>query len=736
MEVSSDIVLTSRSGHITEIELYCYQFRADLLNDVEKHDKFITWLANNDDLLVYAIEEKSFTSFIELKDAYNRYKYISKRKITLPLNTVQISSFISYLLKIKLSKTYKQFLNKNIFIVEEIDLDPFLLYKCFEFNIEVFDSGDFIINVIPVSKIVGSAKPINHNYGRSLFTRFNNSSEANEMYFNLVNLQKFYRKRIDLLSKDYFEQIELALKLEGTFLATFDYHFVATYSPSLFGKVVENAAKELKDIVAFLDPVLSQFELPVFFNLTSDKYVKAIAQEPLTKNNLLVGLESIEEITIYGKTLTQYGLRVEFTRNEVSRDQPITIHLKNEKLINSLNLLTIPLTLDVKIEQREGWAKPYITAIFDDGSLKNFKTNTQSAAFYHGIFKSANDCQILPVLVEQSDPTLFNELLSVFNKGCINFKVLEPLILEKDQSITKNKLIERIGNQKTKTLISVLTKFNMPSDYFDFLHGFKYQIYQGDIADKPQTRPKLSNFVCRCLEKLNGIISVIHDTSLPKEGYFIGIDLGHTTFGADKFSNLAMAMFNKNGTVIAKVLEKNLPRKENLIPDRFTALLYKLAKILHNEKLVAPKHIIFHRDGKLHNTDVETITESAKRVWGDVVIDIVEIIKSGYPATLIKVDSKSVANPSSGMSFQDLKNRYAILITNAQASDKEVILNPIIIKHKLGSTDFPRIVDQVYWLTKIYTNNLYNSTRLPATTQIANNIVSTSLKAHKPSYKG
>jgi hypothetical protein len=63
-------------------------------------------------------------------------------------------------------------------------------------------------------------------------------------------------------------------------------------------------------------------------------------------------------------------------------------------------------------------------------------------------------------------------------------------------------------------------------------------------------------------------------------------------------------------------------------------------------------------------------------------------------------------------------------------------LKPIIIKHKYGNTDFNKILRQLYVFTKVYTTNLYNSTRLPATTLKANNVVSTSNKVHKNSYLG
>jgi len=114
----------------------------------------------------------------------------------------------------------------------------------------------------------------------------------------------------------------------------------------------------------------------------------------------------------------------------------------------------------------------------------------------------------------------------------------------------------------------------------------------------------------------------------------------------------------------------------------------------------------------------------------------VEIIKSGFPVIAMKDDKGNAINPSSGSSYQDNEHKYSILVTNIQAEEHSAVISPIIIKHKSGNTDFNKIVDQVYWFTKVYTNNLYNSTRLPATTLKANNIVGTSAKQHKSTYLG
>ena len=47
---------------------------------------------------------------------------------------------------------------------------------------------------------------------------------------------------------------------------------------------------------------------------------------------------------------------------------------------------------------------------------------------------------------------------------------------------------------------------------------------------------------------------------------------------------------------------------------------------------------------------------------------------------------------------------------------------------------FENIVEQVYWLSKIYINNLYFTSWLPVTTEVANNHAGTGMTEWRPSF--
>ena len=529
--------------------------------------------------------------------------------------------------------------------------------------------------------------------------------------------------------------VDKILADNANFLATFGYHFMANYSPALFGKVTENTSKNLKKAIQFINPVLDNFKLPDYFRLSEEKYFKVNILELETKNNLLVGSQS-ENVTLRSKTATQYGVRLEYTRDDVAPDELIAIFPKNETVLEQLGQLTLPISIKARVEQKNGWKHPYITKLFTNPNDIHTKSNVQSACFYNGIYKPVSNWNILPIVCDNLNIEIFKELVVAFNKGSVYFTILPSVMIEANDGINRKQVQEILRTQESKTMIAVFCKYEMPRDFFKSLRNLKHQIYQGDTSDNKQNRAKLSNFVCKCLEKSGGIIAAIADTHTNENGYFIGIDLGHTTHGEEVFSNFATVIFDHHGLLIGHTIEKEIPRKENLIENHCITAFKKLAGFLTKNNLPPPKSLVIHRDGKLHSTDITSLTNTIRTVWGEVAVDIVEIIKSGFPVIAMKNDKGTAVTPPSGNSYQDNDHKYSILVTNSQAEEQSAVISPIIIKHKFGNTDFNKIIDQVYWFTKIYTNNLYNSTRLPATTLKANNIVGTSKKQHKSTYLG
>jgi hypothetical protein len=730
--------LTTRRGFLESITVYRYDFLDWILADQTQKEKMKYWLVKKSGFLLYDIEDTCFFTFSKLSDDLtNQYRINGSKTIEAPFNNNQlISNFIGTLLKTELAKHYQQFLNQNVFAVQTIDLYPFQLIKAISFNVEVFSTGHYLIHILPITKIVSSKKPIDKSYISYLYTTNKNNSSTADMEFNLVNTDKFYRRKIDLLDKELNSLIDKELKDNSNFIATFDYHFLANYSPELFGKITENTSKNLKQTVLFINLAIDKFQLPDFFKLSAEKYFPVDIHELESKNNLLVGCQS-ERVTLHSKSQTQYGIRIEYTRESLASNESITIFLNNEDVIEQINQLNLPITLNAKVEQRDNWVKPYITKLFTDPNEVHFKTNTQGACYYNGIFRAVNNWNILPIVFDNLNIEIFSELLHNFNRNGTNLKIHEAIYANQNAEINEENIKEIIGSEKNKTLIIILCQHKLPNHFFNILTSrkIKFQIYFGDIDNSMTSRAKLSNFVCKCLERMGGTISAIADTYMGKDGYFIGIDLGHTTVGENKYSNFATVMFDCNGILIESILLNKIPLQENLTSEWCVKAFNRLSNSLIKKNLSAPSKIVIHRDGKLHSNDVQVLTESLTAVFGTIEIDIVEIIKSGFPIFVIKNVNNEAINPNSGNSYQDTKHKYAILITNNQADEHSSALRPIIVKHKFGGTEFHKIVEQVYWFTKVYSNNLYFSTRLPATTQIANDVAittKTKTKKEKP----
>lgn len=368
----------------------------------------------------------------------------------------------------------------------------------------------------------------------------------------------------------------------------------------------------------------------------------------------------------------------------------------------------------------------------------------QSQCYYSGIYKPVREGTILPILMNQDDTSQFHYLIKKFNPLGENFKVLPEILIQESKEdprtaseLLKDAVSSYAKEKKERFLIAVFTKYIQPKDTFLALKNFSYQLYHGQASDKSeQSKLTLSNFVCKCLEKLGGQIASIDNTFLDKNGIFLGIDLGHTTHGTEKKSNLAGVVFDHHGNLIGKFVVKDLPRKENLTKDGLDQLIKGLKIGMKNKLPKNLSHVVIHRDGKLHSEDIELLKASIFEHWNPCKLDVVEIIKSGYPLMVERNEEKELTTPLSGSFFMDESNRYAIMITNDQVKEKGQTVNPIIIKHKAGDLDFKVIIEQVYWFTKVHTQGIHNPTRLPATTLKANNIVSTSKTRHQASYLG
>lgn len=643
--------ITSKKGQIEYLSLFEYTFSEALNNQPEQKEKFISWLEKDPNILLLDYNKTSFTLLSPLTNTQSwQYSFLSELKQKPPFeNTMLISYFLSRKLNDLFSRSFEQYQNKNSFVVEHINLFPFHLLKCFRYNIEVFKDGIYYVHFISESKIV-SAKNISSDFIDVLLSnKVDSRKETDDFWFNIVVPPRYFRQKYDFLDKEVKNKILSKIGEREDCTATFDYHFVANYSPEIFGEIVEHTIKDLDESLSYLQPIIELMDLSnEGMKMTKKPFLKIEIHGLGQKNNLLIG----------------------------------------------------------------------------DGK----KVKEQKAAYYSGMYESVTGKMILPVVFGNYNLEIFRDLIGKFNKGR-DCRILDPIVLTTDEDIDiESCLSDELLSRKRDVLITIFSTYSLPLEVFKKIKEgrWRYQLYSGSID-----KYKLSNFTVKCLEKLNGRLSVINDLNVCDDTYFIGIDMGHSKIDKE-FTILGLVMYNNHGEFITSHVIDEIPRNESINPKAFHLCMKVLMKRIKNKKLSYPAHIVFHRDGKLNQADFDAFVDVLDR-FKIANYDVVEVIKSGFPV-FAAYENGSYINPSSGDAWFDSEHKYALLATNVQVSETNGVIKPIIIKHKIGNLPFIDVVNQVYWFTKVYTNNLYNSTRLPASTEKANNIVGTGSKQYSSSY--
>ncbi|MBK7522804.1 MAG: hypothetical protein IPI53_01130 [Saprospiraceae bacterium] len=334
-----------------------------------------------------------------------------------------------------------------------------------------------------------------------------------------------------------------------------------------------------------------------------------------------------------------------------------------------------------------------------------------SATYYSGLFRPLTKAIILPILCGQ-DITVLPKVKQLtdqhFNSnGSVQWL---PALVAAGPTIDFAEL-ERIKNEYLSAFIIIITEGTLPHTTIGILREKKLQ-YQ--IIQLPADNFILSNFVVKCLHKMCAKIALLKDSGLKKDGYIVGLDMGHYPGSKSEpgFSTLVMVFFTAAGEHIYTSKVERLPLNEALQSQSLTEAFTKFKNYLIRSKRNMPSHFIFHRDGKLHVKDHLYLTETVQNLFNNVKMDIVEIIKSGHPY-IFTMENHHIKNAVSGQFWEVKDKDYALLITNDQETVPGEILKPIVIKRKYGNLPFETIVSQVYWYCKLYTNNIYYPSRLP-----------------------
>ncbi|PAX55238.1 Piwi domain-containing protein, partial [Brunnivagina elsteri] len=237
------------------------------------------------------------------------------------------------------------------------------------------------------------------------------------------------------------------------------------------------------------------------------------------------------------------------------------------------------------------------------------------------------------------------------------------------------------------------------------------------------------NTLANCLLKLG-----LYNKAIPwkidcidshdKSHIFIGIDLGHNHQHGS--TNLTLTAIDNHGCLLTKPYQrKNLPLNET-IP--YSELIKGFQNIL-NKSLNNDICITVHRDG-VYQENIDDY-HLVMRELGIKKYNLVEVTKSGVPLIGFYSISQGKTNYLDGFSgyyifIKDTNqspqpNDISYLITNDQSLKTKTAPSPLKIKKVYGDKDITRITEEIYWLTKAYSANLFEPTKLPITTHLANN---------------
>lgn len=195
--------------------------------------------------------------------------------------------------------------------------------------------------------------------------------------------------------------------------------------------------------------------------------------------------------------------------------------------------------------------------------------------------------------------------------------------------------------------------------------------------------------------------------------YYLGLDVGsaHT----ENRSNVAMVLVDWKGNVVAKRVER-LGKNSERIPRRLlTEILPHWLKELsetgdydRRRRLgaIQLEHLIVHRDGRF----VDREAEELQSAFGELSrLDLIEVKKDSDLRVQVS------EGPSGAHIF--LSDHRTATVFNGSTSPVEV--------HAVSDTDVLQAAEQVYWLSEMRTDQLYDSGRLPITTFLADRIADT-----------
>jgi hypothetical protein len=365
------------------------------------------------------------------------------------------------------------------------------------------------------------------------------------------------------------------------------------------------------------------------------------------------------------------------------------------------------------------------------------RSSLQTAAYYNGISRPVHNAAILPVCNRTVDLSLFRELVARFNHGGRQFVVLEPAMAWGDLNTFRDTINDAKSKFPGALLLAVLCEGKLGNEVFAAIKKHPFRILTGKMGHDKATSIRLSNFVCSCLQGLGGIVAAIAETGLSAGDFFIGIHRNPFRNAEYQLRGGGIALFDHRGIFQLGYAIRGMQPEELLSAGDCTKWVKQLRnKLKYKFGLANPGRMIIHLPFRIDEDDVRHIKDAFQQLISPASLDILEIQHQNNPLLVQKDGTRpgEVIFPASGKRWTDIQKRLGLLMTNVQAVRTGGNALPLLLKHHDGPTPLDVLTEQVYWLTKVCTNNIFLDAKLPATLRLAKEAAGRGIKNHRPGW--
>ncbi|MCB0742909.1 MAG: hypothetical protein KDC67_03305 [Ignavibacteriae bacterium] len=372
------------------------------------------------------------------------------------------------------------------------------------------------------------------------------------------------------------------------------------------------------------------------------------------------------------------GFDIEFDFIEIDSDKIKEVKLKHIKLGNNL--------------------------ILGNG----FEAKTPKATFYNGFYKPSTGKRVQIVYYKTGEFKKILELFKKFNGAEIYFS--DPLFVNSNNQGDTD--VFSSIDKKNIDLILLITKSNIEQTHFNFLRKLKIPLetYNGDFNEF-----KMSNLIVKCIERLGGILLKVSQLHENENSIFIGLKKGFRSFNNNKKRCYGFSLFDNHGLIISRV--KYIPVDSIRFSKNDLIILENEIRNIIGRLKEKPARIIFHVDGSVNNSEIESVL-SVVRGSLNISTDLIVIEKSNTPLLLYK-NMEDVFHVTNG-NYCLINDRLGLISTTEQSMHGEQNSNPILINKVIGEREMNIVMEQIYWFTFVNSGNLYFPTRLPATINTIN----------------